>query len=129
MLRAGRRLLRPGGHIAFYTIFISPGLSDADYRRALRLAPPGVASGKREQQELLRSAEFVKIVETDVTAAYLHTARGWLEARERHAAELRLPEGEAQFEQKQMQNRAQVKAIQEGLLRRSLFVAERPVRF
>ena len=68
---------------------------------------------------------------TDVTAEYLHTARGWLQAHERHATELRLAEGEAQFTETQMKDREQVQAIQEGpgLLRRSLFVAEWPVRF
>lgn len=126
MLRACWRLLRPSGRIGFYTIFIPSGLSESAYRRALRLGPRGVASGKREQQELLRSAGFIDISETDVTAEFLRVARSRLEARERHAAGLRQSEGHSQFEQKQSEERAEIEAIEAGVLRRSLFVAQRP---
>ncbi len=126
MLRACRRLLRPGVRLAFYTFFIPQGLSEADYRRAARAAGPSVTSRRREQRDLLRSAGFAEIAETDVTDEFLRTARAWLEARERHAAELRQSEGESQFEQKQAEDRGQIEAIEAGLLRRSLFVAERP---
>ena len=126
MLRACRRLLRPGGSLAFYTIFIPPGLSEAAYRRARALGPSGVASRRRAPQELLRSAGFVRISETKLAAEFLRIARAWLEARERHAAELRQSDGESQFEQKQAEDRREVEAIEAGLLRRSLFVAERP---
>lgn len=119
-------MLKPGGRLAFYTIFIPPGLSQSAYRRALRLGPRAVASGQREQPELLRSAAFGDIAETDVTAEFLRVARARLEARERHAAELRRSEGHSQFEQKQAEERAQIEAIEAGLLRRSLFVAQRP---
>ncbi len=126
MLRASRRALRRGGQLAFYTIFIPPDLSEAAYRRARELGPPGVASRRRAQPELLRSAGFVRVSEIKLTFEFLHIARAWLEARERHAAELRQSEGESQFEQKQAEDRREVEAIEAGLLRRSLFVAERP---
>lgn len=119
-------MLRPGGRLAFYTIFIPPGLSEAAYRRARQLGPSGVASRRRAQPELLRSAGFVRVSETNLTAEFLRIARAWLEARERHAAELRQSEGESQVEQKQAEDRREVNAIEAGLLRRSLFVAERP---
>ena len=125
MLRACRRLLQPSGRIGFYTIFIPPGLSESAYRRALRLGPPGVASS-RQQADLLSDAGFVDIAETDVTAEFLRIARARLEARGRHAAGLRQTEGKSQFEQKQAEERAQIEAIEAGLLRRSLFVAQRP---
>lgn len=127
MLRACGRLLKPGGRLAFYTIFIPPGLSDRDYRRALRLDRAAIGSRKREQQELLRSAGFVEISETDVTAEFLRISRAWLEARDRHAAGLRESEGHTQFEQKQAEARGQIEAIEAGLMRRSLLVAERPL--
>ncbi len=111
--------------MAFYTIFIPPGLSQNAYRRARELGPLGVASRRRAPQELLRSAGFVRVSETKLTAEFLRIKRAWLEARGRHAAELRQSEGESQFEQKQAEDRREAKAIEEGLLRRSLFVAER----
>ncbi len=112
--------------MAFHTIYIPPGLSRAEYRRALRLGPAAVASRGREQRELLRSAGFVAISETDLTAEFLGTAQAWAESRDRHAAELRRREGDAQFEESLAADREMIGAIQEGLLRRCLLVAERP---
>lgn len=124
MLRACRRLLRTGGRIAFHTIFVSPGLSDSDYRRAVRAGAPSVAL-RRAHQELLETVGFVEVAEVDLTPEFLRVARGWLEGRERHAADLRAIEGDAEFALAQAERRRQVRAISEGLLRRSLFVARR----
>lgn len=85
-----------------------------------------MTSGRREQRELLRGAGFVEIAETDLTAEFLRITRTGLQARERHAAALRDSEGEVEFQQEQSERRAQLRAIEAGLLRRSLFVAERP---
>ncbi len=126
MLRACRRLLRPGGGIAFYTIFIPPGLSESAYRRALKQGPARVASRRREHQELLRSAGFVAVSEADLTAEFLRITRQRLEARERYSADLRQSLGDSEFEENQSEGWAQIEAIEAGLLRRSLFVAERP---
>ncbi len=111
--------------MAFYTIFIPQGLSEADYRRAARVAGPSVTSRRREQRDLLRSAGFAQIAETDVTDDFLRITRALLEARERHATELRPSEGECEFARNHTWRRARVAVIERGLLRRSLFVAER----
>ena len=66
-------VFRPGGRIAFYTIFVPPGLTGRDRRRASRAGPPAVA-GSSAYRNLLRSARFVEVDEVDVTAAYLDTA-------------------------------------------------------
>lgn len=112
--------------MAFYTIFIPPGLSEAAYRRAVRIGARSVASWRREQQELLISAGFVQIEETDVSDEYLRIKRALLDARERYAPDLRRSQGEAEFAQMQKEQRAEAAAIEAGLLRRSLFVALRP---
>jgi len=126
VLRACRQVLVPSGLIAFYTIFIAPGLSDADYRRAARSGAPGITSWRRSQDDLLLAAGFLDISETDVTAEYLRVARLWYEGRQRHAAELEQVEGETQFAERQRDNKAASAAIEAGLLRRALFVAKRP---
>ncbi len=126
MLRACRRILRPRGQLAFYTIFIPPGLSQTAYRRARELGPSGIASRRRAPQELLRSAGFVNVSETDLTSEFLRITQQRLEARERHSADLRQSLGDAEFEENQADGRTQIEAIETGLLRRSLFVAERP---
>jgi len=126
VLRACKRLLRPAGRVAFYTIFVPSGLSQAEYRRAARAGPAAVTSRGREQADLLRSAGFTGVREIDVTEAFLRATRAWYEARARYAGQLSEAEGEASFRERQRDYRLQAQAIESGLLRRALFVAERP---
>ncbi len=118
--------MRPGGPLAYYTIFIPPGLSKTAYRRATRIGSASVTSWRREQPELLTSAGFAQVEETDVTDECLRIRRALLGAKERHATDLRLSQGQSEFDRVQRENRATAAAIEAGLLRRSLFVAERP---
>ena len=122
MLRACRRVLRSGGRIAYYNIFITPGLAKRLHRRALRAGPPAVASRGISQADLLLRAGFKSVTETDLTADFLKTARAWHEGRQSYEAELRASFGDAWF--KERQSDSMIPAIEEGLLRRSLFVAE-----
>jgi hypothetical protein len=125
VLRACRRLLRPGGRTAYFTIFTTPGLSKSDHRRAVRLGPRAVAS-ERGQAELLEAAGFTSISERDMTEGLLETARRWL----RHSAELevdlRRTTGDALFDEQQSAGKQMITAVEEGLLSRALFVASRP---
>ncbi len=99
-------MLKPGGRIAFYTIFIPSGLSDKDYRRAARTRSQGVTSWRREHPELLHAAGFSNVAEIDVTDEYLRVTQAWLDARERHADELAEVEGEVNFAGRIKENRA-----------------------
>jgi len=126
VLTACRRVLRPGGRLAFYTIFIPQGLSETDYRRAARSRSVGITCWRREHKELLNAAGFVDIQEMDFTDEYLRVTRQWGISRQRHADALRRAEGEASFEQSAKENRSAAAAIEAKLLRRSLFVAQRP---
>jgi len=63
--------------MAFFTIFISPGLSRRDHRRAVLRGPRAVASN-RGQSELVAAAGFVQVDEIDFTEQFLETARRWL---------------------------------------------------
>ena len=123
MLRACRRVLRPGGRIAYYNIFVAPGLPERLYRRALRAGPPAVASRGISQHDLLLRAGFRSIQETDLTAEFLTTARAWYEGRQKMEPELRESFGDSWFEERQADSCAMIPAIEDGLLRRSLFVA------
>jgi len=118
-------VLRPGGRIAFYTIHASPGLPEREYQRVLRVRSPGLGTFRRDHSDLLASAGFALVLETDVTAEFLRIAKGWLEGRERYSDQLRAVEGEAEFAAGQAERQRSVEAIAEGLLRRSLFVAEK----
>jgi len=123
VLRACKRVLRPDGRMAYYNIFVPPGLPEHLYRRALRAGPSAVGSRRISQVELLARAGFELILETDLTADFLICARAWYEGRQRREQELRATFGDTWFEDRQADSRAMVPAIEAGLLRRSLFVA------
>ena len=125
MLRALKQLLRPGGHIAYTTIFVTPGLDPIRRRRARRSGPRAVGS-RSDQQQLLISAGFIDINMIDVSAEWACTARGWLAGWIAHEAELTALESPEAFAQRQRERQTQLRAIDDGLLRRALFSAARP---
>ena len=108
--------------MAFVTIFVASGLTASEYRRALRSGPTFVSSRRKDHRELVASAGFSRIEETDLTAEFLVTSRGWENERSEHAAEMIAAEGEAAFNERQSDLDVQSRAIEAGLLRRSLFV-------
>jgi hypothetical protein len=122
VLRACGRLLKPGGRTAFFTIFVTPGLSRRDHRRAVRAGPRAAAS-RREHRPLLEAAGFVDVEETDVTDEFRQTCGLWLHHARRLERDLRAALGHELFDQQQDDRLAMMGAIEEGLLSRSLFVA------
>ena len=127
MLRASRRVLRPGGRAAFHTIEVAPGLSAAKRRRASLIGPPGVAV-RTTYPSLLRSAGFIEIDEVDVTTEYLATQRRWLAATLRHEEGLRSVLGDDAVHEGIERRQRTVDAIEEGLLTRTLYSATRSHR-
>lgn len=125
MLRACRRLLRPGGRTAFLTIFVTPGLSKRDHRRAVRVGPRAVRSD-REPWDLLQAAGLTDVEAVDLTPEFLETARGWHDHSVSLERELRAAVGEAEFDQQQADRRETVAAIEDGLLSRALLIAAKP---
>ncbi len=125
MLRASRRLLKSGGLTAFYAIFIAPGLSDRDYRRAGRAGPSSVTA-RRTPGQLLEAAGFDAVAETDASGEYQRVNDARHDARDRHAAGLRAVMGDEVFASYQAENRRLALALEDGILRRGLFVGRRP---
>jgi SAM-dependent methyltransferase len=124
VLRACRRVLKPGGRIAYYTIYVPPDLSAADYRRITKFWPLA-ANGRRSPPEMLESAGFTDVHETDVTRQYGITASAWLDGRRRHYDGLEQALGEASLKGKIDEGVATLEALKIGLLRRSLLTARR----
>jgi hypothetical protein len=123
VLRACRRVLRPGGRLGFLTIRVADGLSPAQRRRAVAVGPP--APGGPDGHALAERSGFTDVRTVDVTADYLATARMWLSARERLREQLR-PLGPQEYDDKIAQGRSAVLQIEAGRLRRVLVVARRP---
>jgi hypothetical protein len=78
---------------------------------------------RHDHATLLQAAGFRDIVETDVTADYLVSVRAWFTESAARDAPLRAVLGDTVFENRQNDRRVQASAIEQGLLRRSLFVA------
>lgn len=125
MLRASRHLLVPGGRTAFFTIHPAPNLTLRLRRRAHRDGPVAVAC-HLPNRELLERAGFVAVEETDCTEEFAAVAEAWVDQCDRHHHALADLLGGDELEQRQNERRIQLRAVNDGLLRRSLLVARRP---
>jgi hypothetical protein len=75
---------------------------------------------------MLEAAGFTDVREADCTEEFATVQRKWIEQRDRYHAEMAAALGEAAFEERQSGGRAQLRAIEDGILLRSLLTARRP---
>ena len=111
--------------MAYYAVHPTPGLGEADYRRAVRMGPYQVGS-RRTSEELLTAAGFRDITQVDVTETFHKTCASLIAAQDRYADKLRPLQGETEFEEEQLRKRDHLVALEAGLLRRSLVFGRRP---
>ncbi|HEY5422214.1 MAG TPA: hypothetical protein VIK05_02005 [Ilumatobacteraceae bacterium] len=76
--------------------------------------------------ELLRRAGFVDVTEIDGTEEFRLVAKAWINHWDDHQDALIALHGEADFQSRQHDRRVQLRAVEGGLLRRSLFIGTRP---
>ena len=124
MLRALRRLLRPGGATAFQVIHTASDLSERERRRAHQSGPWAV-SARHAPLELMRRARFVDVAAVDQTEQFLTTAAAWIREWDEHRDELVALYGQAEFDTRQQERSVQLQATDDGLLQRSLVVGRR----
>lgn len=124
MLRACKRILRPGGRIALTTIEWAPGLTPAQ-RRASRDAAPRAVGSRRPYADLLAAAGFVDVGARDVTGEFLATTRAWLTTSEPVRDRLAETDGETVVEERLQGWRDNLGAIQQGHLKRTIYWAVR----
>lgn len=117
-------MLRKGGRIAFSTIELAPALTGAARRRA-RDAGPRAAATRRPYADLLASAGFVDVRSGDLTAPYRATTAAWLRETEARRDELVAVDGEDVVAERLAKWRDALEALDAGLLRRSLYRAQR----
>jgi hypothetical protein len=75
--------------------------------------------------ELLRRAGFIDVAEIDGTDAFRAVAKQWIDQWDGHRDELTAVYGEPEFESRQHERRLQLRAVEDGLLRRALFLGSR----
>ncbi len=124
VLRACRRVLKAEGRIAYYTIYAPPDLSAADYRRIMKFWPPA-ATRRGTPSEMLESAGFIDVRETDVAKQYRTTSRAWLEGRRSRFDQLAQAMGEDTLKGQIEEGESTLELIKDGLVRRSLLTGRR----
>ncbi len=124
VLRACRRVLRPGGRLVFQTIQPTPGLPPRLRRKANRVGPPAAAV-PTSYQSLLRTAGFRDVEAHDQTQEYGATQRRWIDATIRYEHGLRAALGDEAYEERSETRRVTLEAIDAGILARFRYVARR----
>jgi hypothetical protein len=117
--------LKPGGRTAFFTIYVPNDVSGTARRRALGAAPK-YGSSRTSHTQLMRSAGFDDIDETDYTAQYHETLRGWHDHSAERSEELVALWGSELFTERQGDRRSSIEAVEAGWQRRILVSATRP---
>lgn len=122
VLRACRNVVSESGQMVFSVISISPGLSSADYSRAVEAGPPFVES-EASYAELLEKIGWGVEESFDLTNEWGASHRRLLREQEVRTNDLNELLGAAEHSQRVTGNRAAIEAIEAGLLQREFFVA------
>ena len=124
MLRECDRVLKPAGCIAGYVIHIPTGLTEAQERRAADLGPSDVTAST-SPEVLTQAAGLTVVVKEDATDVFRATCAALVADRRDLEDELRADEGDDFYEEEQRKKNAMLQGIDEGILCRSLVVANK----
>ena len=122
LLSACRRVINGSGRMVFTVIWITPGLSPKDHRRAQEGAPE-FAECEKDYPTLLDETGWSLSDCVDLTAGYANSIRGFMSADDEFKDGLEGLIGVEAFAERQAGWRLELSAIENGLLRRDLFVA------
>ncbi len=118
-----RRVVRPGGRMAFSVIYIAPGLSAADRVRAVETAPEFTESDA-DYPTLLADTGWAIRQRHDLTAEFRANCIRKLHAEEGLRAELEPLTDAADFDARQARMRRRIAVLEQRHLRRELFIVE-----
>ena len=123
VLRECRRVIRQSGTMVFTVISIAPDLSGEAYERA-KASGPLFKETQIGYPALLRQTGWQLTRRDDLTAEYAHAVHHMLHEEEAHADALIGLLGESEFTDTVARRRRNAQALDQGLLRRELFVAD-----
>ena len=113
--------------MAFLTIEPTANLAVTLLERAIKDWPPEVVA-EAPHEQMLASAGFTDIEVVDVTAEFSRTQQAWIDAWRVHERELLALLGEDAMNERKTDRQAMRSAIDEGLLRRTQYIARAPNR-
>ncbi len=87
---------------------------------------PSEVGDRQDPVTLHEAARFSEVDNVDVTDTFLSTCSSFIQVRERYEDELRLAEGDDEYEEQQEKKRGLVEGITTGVLRRSLLGGIKP---
>ena len=110
----------------FTSIEAAPGLARSDRRRVARSGPSAVLV-RTGYASLLATAGFATIERRDMTHEYRTTQQAWLDAMRHRAPAIGTAMGHAAFNERIADRSRALAAIDDGLLRRTEYLASRQV--
>ena len=122
VLKACREVIRNDGRMVFTVISIAPGLSPEKYRRAVENGPEFIES-ETDYPTLLQQTGWATVERQDITLDYAASCFRQLQADNERKDELETLIGASEFAERQAGWRSKLTAMDDGLLRRELFVA------
>ena len=121
MLQACRSIIKPDGKMVFTVIFVAPELSAAARERAIDHGPPYIASDAPYVELLAKSGWLIEH-EIDLTENYFATAKIVLRELSKRTDALVTLMGQTDFDAKIDRCRRTIIGLEEGLVRRAMFV-------
>ena len=122
VLEGCQRVMRVGGRMVFTVISVAPGLSNEDHRRAVENGPEFIESDT-EYPALLAQTGWTMLDRQDLTVEYTASCRRQLRADDERKDALTALIGAAEYSERQADWRSKIAALEDGLLRRELFLA------
>lgn len=122
VLKSCREVVSADGKMVFSVILTSPGLSPADYRRAVACGPSFVAA-PAEYPDLIDESGWKLVEQCDLSASFLDTLKLMRGNELRHADALEDLLGREETIRRLTRNESSIYGIEQGLIRRAIFLA------
>lgn len=123
MLKECRRVITDGAKMLFYVIAPARGISGSDLDHACEVGPPFVGVAE-DYTELLTASAWQTLQQTDLSEDYLQALVRLVDGLETGAEELEPVLGIDEFHRQLDRRRAQIKAIERGLLEREVYLVQ-----
>ena len=122
VLKACREVISSAGNMAFSVILTTPGLTAADYRKAVESGPSFIAADD-DYPNLIHAASWDLVEQIDLSADYFSTLKVMLNNELENADELEKLLGSEETELRLRRKEESLYGVERGLIRRELFHA------